>query len=86
MADATGGAAANGTSNGYPTSYAAKFNLASHFIGGNEISRAAPSKVKDFVAANDGHTVITNVSTAKHGSREARAAVSRQAAGADWIF
>lgn len=36
--------------------------LAPHFIGGNHLNAAAPGKVKDFVAANDGHTVITNVS------------------------
>lgn len=63
MADAVGGAAkVNGHANGYPSSYAAKYNLASHFIGGNELSKAPPSKVKDFVAGHDGHTVITNVS------------------------
>lgn len=62
MADATGGAKMNGTTNGVASSYAAKHNIPSHFIGGNELSRAAPSKVKDFVAAQDGHTVITNVS------------------------
>ena len=63
MADAVGGAAkTNGASNGYPSSYAAKHDVPSHFIGGNELSRAPPSKVKDFVAAQDGHTVITNVS------------------------
>jgi acetyl-CoA carboxylase / biotin carboxylase 1 len=63
MADAVGGAKkANGVNGHAPSSYAAKYNLASHFIGGNELSNAAPSKVKDFVAANDGHTVITKVS------------------------
>lgn len=55
---------ANGTphTNGYPSSYAAKHNIASHFIGGNNLSTAAPSKVRDFVQAYDGHTVIKNVS------------------------
>jgi acetyl-CoA carboxylase/biotin carboxylase 1 len=43
------------------TSYAAKHKLADHFIGGNRLENAAPSAVKDFVAAHDGHTVITNV-------------------------
>lgn len=63
MADAVGGAAkVNGHSNGFPSAYAAKYNLASHFIGGNALPTAPPSKVKDFVAAHDGHTVITNVS------------------------
>lgn len=46
----------NGTS-----SYAAKHKLADHFIGGNKLANAPPSAVKDFVAAHDGHTVITNV-------------------------
>ncbi len=43
------------------TSYAAKHQLADHFIGGNRLENAPPSKVKDFVASHDGHTVITNV-------------------------
>lgn len=65
MADAVGGAPkVNGHANGYPSAYAAKYELAAHFIGGNELSRAPPSKVKDFVAAHDGHTVITSVSFA----------------------
>ena len=54
----------NGT-NGYPSSNAAKHNLASHFIGGSHLGAAPPSKVKDFVAAHGGHTVITNVSCSK---------------------
>lgn len=63
MTDAVGGAAkVNGVGNGQPTSYAAKFDLKPHFIGGNVLAKAPPSKVKDFVAAHDGHTVITNVS------------------------
>jgi len=64
MADAVGGAPkVNGHANGYPSTYAAKYNLASHFIGGNELSKAPPSKAKDFVAEHDGHTVITSVSS-----------------------
>jgi len=47
--------------NGAPSSNAAKHNLASHFIGANHLGVAPPSKVKDFVAAHGGHTVITNV-------------------------
>jgi acetyl-CoA carboxylase / biotin carboxylase 1 len=47
--------------NGQAT-YAQKHSLASHFIGGNKLDNAPPSKVKDFVASHDGHTVITNVS------------------------
>ncbi len=43
-------------------SYAEKHNLAAHFIGGNKLENAPPSKVKDFVANHNGHTVITNVS------------------------
>jgi acetyl-CoA carboxylase/biotin carboxylase 1 len=57
---------ANGV-NGSDASYAAQFDLAPHFIGGNRISAAAPGKVKDFVAAHDGHTVITNVLIANNG-------------------
>ena len=61
------GVKANGTvpiMNG-TTSYAAKHKLADHFIGGNKLANAPPSRVKDFVAAHDGHTVITNVCSAK---------------------
>jgi len=59
-----GVAAANRTvpvSNGKPT-WAEKHKVADHFIGGNRLENAPPSKVKDFVATHDGHTVITNVS------------------------
>ena len=64
MTDAVGGAVkVNGVANGHAASYAEKHDIPSHFIGGNILSKAPPSKVKDFVAANDGHTVITNVST-----------------------
>ena len=42
-------------------SYAERHKIASHFIGGNCLENAETSKVKDFVAAHDGHTVITNV-------------------------
>ena len=48
--------------NGHGSSYAAKHNLAPHFIGGNRLNVAAPGRVKDFVASHDGHTVITSVS------------------------
>ena len=57
---------ANGV-NGSDASYAAQFDLAPHFIGGNRLSAAAPGKVKDLVAAHDGHTVITNVLIANNG-------------------
>ena len=36
-------------------------NLPSHFYGGNSLDAAPSSKVKDFVQANGGHTVITSV-------------------------
>lgn len=63
MADAVGGAAkVNGVVNGEAHDSPAKNELPSHFIGGNLLSKAPPSKVKDFVAAHGGHTVITNVS------------------------
>lgn len=66
MAEVNGNGVAhsNGTVpvlNGH-TSYAAKHNLADHFIGGNKLENAAAGPVKDFVASHDGHTVITNVS------------------------
>lgn len=57
----------NGTANGTPSSGAARYNLPSHFIGGTHLGVAAPGKVKDFVAAHDGHTVITNVLIANNG-------------------
>jgi acetyl-CoA carboxylase / biotin carboxylase 1 len=64
MAD-TNGKAANGNrtvpvANG-KASYAEKHQIADHFIGGNKLENAPASKVKDFVASHDGHTVITNV-------------------------
>ena len=52
----------NGVHKKAASSYAQKFNLPSHFIGGNQLDAAPPGSVKDFVANNDGHTVITNVS------------------------
>jgi len=57
-------ASASAQTNGSPSSYSAKHNLAPHFIGGNHIQAADPSKVKDFVQSYDGHTVITKVGTA----------------------
>lgn len=56
--------ASNGTkqTNGTPSSNAAKYGIAEHFIGLNHLGAAPPSKVKDFVQAHGGHTVITNVS------------------------
>lgn len=46
----------------HASSYAAKFKVAPHFIGGNHLGAAAPGSVKDFVTNHDGHTVITSVS------------------------
>lgn len=43
-------------------SYAEQRKVADHFIGGNRLQNAPDSLVKEFVSANDGHTVITNVS------------------------
>ncbi|KAL6716794.1 acetyl-coenzyme-A carboxylase [Lecanora helva] len=57
----------NGAPPANPNSYASKFNIPSHFIGGNELKYAPPSSVKDFVANNDGHTVVTNVLIANNG-------------------
>ncbi|RDA90621.1 hypothetical protein CP533_2785 [Ophiocordyceps camponoti-saundersi (nom. inval.)] len=72
MVQATPGATngANGrtvpVSNGKATS-AEKHAVADHFIGGNALANAPAGKVKDFVAQNDGHTVITNVLIANNG-------------------
>jgi len=66
MAAAVNGAnGVNGTkaSNGSPSTWQANHNVAPHFIGGNHLRKATPSKVKDFVQANDGHSVITSVRT-----------------------
>ncbi|CAG7971540.1 unnamed protein product [Penicillium salamii] len=49
------------------TGSSSKHNLPSHFIGGNALELAPPSKVKDFVAAHDGHSVITSVLIANNG-------------------
>lgn len=65
--------------NGHGSSYAAKHNLASHFIGGNHLEVAAAGRVKDFVADNDGHTVITSV-------RLTPALVSRRTIGVDRVI
>ncbi|KAI0841488.1 acetyl-CoA carboxylase [Hypoxylon sp. FL0890] len=71
MASLTNGPAATGNrtvpvSNG-KLSYAEKHKLPEHFIGGNRLENAPPSKVKDFVAAHDGHTVISNILIANNG-------------------
>jgi len=76
-------------SNGKP-SYAEKHNIADHFIGGNKLQNAPQSKVRDFVASHDGHTVITNVSAstgpqrgAARGSRGANGTNQSSLAGSD---
>jgi acetyl-CoA carboxylase/biotin carboxylase 1 len=66
MTPAPNGASGHSSANG-KASYAEKHNIADHFIGGNRLANAPASKVKDFVAQNDGHTVITNVLIANNG-------------------
>lgn len=57
----------NGHANGpNGAAYAKSHNLPSHFIGGNKLENAPASKVKEFVASHDGHTVITNVSVSNN--------------------
>lgn len=53
----------NGVANGHPSSWQAKHDIASHFIGGNHLDAAPASLVKDFVQSSDGHSVITSVSS-----------------------
>ncbi|KIY00398.1 uncharacterized protein Z520_04083 [Fonsecaea multimorphosa CBS 102226] len=68
MAPAVNGV--NGTkplTNGTASSWQAKHKVADHFIGGNRLENAPPSKVKDFVQEHDGHTVITSVLIANNG-------------------
>ena len=36
-------------------------------LGGNSVESAAPGQVKDFVAQNGGHTVITSILIANNG-------------------
>ena len=70
MAGVNGVNGVKGGQNGTSSSLAAKYNLADHFIGGSHLDAAPPSKVKDFVAANGGHTVITNVRASRSSSEE----------------
>ena len=65
MTELNGHGVANGNRtvphvNGKAT-YSEKNKVPEHFIGGNRLENAPPSKVKEFVASHDGHTVITNV-------------------------
>ncbi|KAL3480745.1 acetyl-CoA carboxylase [Aspergillus californicus] len=57
----------DGASNGHGSSRAARYNLPSHFIGGNHLEASAPGNVKDFVAHHEGHSVITSVLIANNG-------------------
>jgi acetyl-CoA carboxylase / biotin carboxylase 1 len=66
MTEITKGVNGRPASNGKAT-YAERNKVADHFVGGNRLSNAPASKVKDFVAENDGHTVITNVSQPRLG-------------------
>lgn len=80
MADTNGLNGVNGH-NGYPSANAAKHNLAPHFIGGNHLGVASPGKVKEFVAANGGHTVVTNVRLRKIEAAEHRAGANGSLTG-----
>ena len=60
-----------------PSSYAAKFKIQPHFIGGNHLEAATAGSVKDFVANNDGHTVITSVSFPDTSSQMAWSGIDR---------
>ena len=59
MAPAVNGVKAQ--TNGVHKSWQEKHDIASHFIGGNKLENAPPSKVKDFVQEYLGHSVITSV-------------------------
>ncbi|KAI5781195.1 acetyl-CoA carboxylase [Geopyxis carbonaria] len=48
-------------------SYTSRFSLPDHFIGGNRLEVASPSKLKDFVAQRNGHTVIEKILIANNG-------------------
>ena len=64
LSNGTNGAKAatvNGTATSASPPFASKHKLAPHFIGGNHLGVAPAGAVKDFVAAHDGHTVITSV-------------------------
>jgi hypothetical protein len=90
MPDTSGANGTNGrtvpVTNG-KASYAEKHNIADHFIGGSRLENAPPSKVKDFVAQHDGHTVITNVSQFKpHIGNWSRSQRSRNRDFNDGLF
>jgi hypothetical protein len=88
MTESSGANGANGRTVPVPNgkaSYAEKHSIADHFIGGNRLANAPPSKVKDFVTQHDGHTVITNVSSYSEelGGRGIRARAGDFARGRD---
>jgi len=60
MAPATNGV--NGHKASASRTWQDKHELPAHFIGGNKLSAAPSSAVKDFVKQSDGHSVITSVS------------------------
>lgn len=69
MTELNGHGVANGKSRTVPhvngkATYSEKNKVPEHFVGGNKLENAPASKVKEFVASHDGHTVITNV---RHG-------------------
>lgn len=64
------------SSNGHVS--AAKYNIPSHFIGGNHLDAAPPSSVKDFVANHEGHSVISSVSGNLRGSETTKVFRSHQ--------
>ena len=49
------------TTNGDHSSWQARHEVPSHFIGGNHLDAAPASGVKDFVQNCEGHSVITSV-------------------------
>ncbi|PKY02751.1 acetyl-CoA carboxylase [Aspergillus campestris IBT 28561] len=61
------GAPNDSSTSGLAGSLAAKTDIPSHFIGGNHLDAAPPSKVKDFVAQHNGHSVISSVLIANNG-------------------
>lgn len=62
-----GASTGNAVVNGHGSSNAAKYNLPSHFIGGNHLDAAPPGLVRDFVAKHGGHSVISSVCFSSRG-------------------
>ncbi|KAB5511412.1 acetyl-CoA carboxylase [Coniochaeta sp. 2T2.1] len=72
MTELNGHGVANGHGRTVPqvngkATYSEKNKVPEHFVGGNRLELAPASKVKEFVASHDGHTVITNVLIANNG-------------------